>query len=397
MYQLPAGSNGTGPYSNTTTSRATSTMTQTVTATSGTSTPGGGGGGPMFTPTSSSCGPSPSEVAAMDALVAARELPTIGNYTFLGCYGSAAGYPTFELAVNASATGAMTPTLCVQACAAGAHKYAGIFSAQCYCADALSADVQQTPHVGACDVPCPADPSQFCGGYAAGSGNGAAGTCAGNMTIPGGGMSARRRDNTSPAGSRRGVPAKPFHLPQSPAAEKRAEQRHWLGARAADPTILLIIYADLSEATPTPPPAMNPPAPTGALVTETLTSTVTYTTVCATNPAVLVVVEYCTTMTLTHCGCATAPPPPQVPLTTQVAACSACAPGGGSVVTLTVPIAVVATQAPVQTKAYYQAGAQRIGGGAGPTRWTAALAGVGGLVAAAVMAGAGVLGVAVLL
>ena len=73
----------------------------------------------------------------------------------------------------------------------------------------------------------------------------------------------------------------------------------------------------------------------------TIMSTMSYTTICSTNPASLVVVEYCSTFTVPDCGCDTQTQP-EIPVATVVNTCDACGAAGESVVTLTVPVMLVA-------------------------------------------------------
>jgi len=118
----------------------------------------------------------------------------------------------------------------------------------------------------------------------------------------------------------------------------------------ASSNILLTVYANPDAGTsPQPPPAPalgNPSAVTmtataTATAMTTIMSTMSYTTVCPTNPASLVVVEYCATFTVPKCNCASQTAP-AIPLTTVVASCDTCGAQGESSVTLTLPAAVVA-------------------------------------------------------
>lgn len=123
-----------------------------------------------------------------------------------------------------------------------------------------------------------------------------------------------------------------------------------LGRRAtASPSILLTVYGNLNAApNPQPAPALGNPstvtitATTATTVLTTITSTLTYTTVCSTNPASLVVLEYCSTFTVEACGC-DSQTHPEIAMATVVNSCDACGAAGESIVTLTVPAALVAT------------------------------------------------------
>lgn len=77
---------------------------------------------------------------------------------------------------------------------------------------------------------------------------------------------------------------------------------------------------------------------TNGVKTITLTSEVIYTTICSTNPAHLVPV----TTTVTYCP--TDPSDPSVPQSMVTQSCNGCGVNGQSVVTLTIPLALVDSQ-----------------------------------------------------
>ncbi|CAJ2512346.1 Uu.00g053610.m01.CDS01 [Anthostomella pinea] len=250
------------------------------------------------------------------------------GYTLLGCFGSSAGYQSFT-PVASFAT--MDNEACVTNCAG--RKFAGVSGEDCYCADILG-DASAVDN-DLCDILCLGNPREFCGGLLdyTPSNSTVNGTLQGNFTL-----SVRHHD-------RRATPSK----------------------------ILLTVYGDLRvDATPPGAPAMGggeplPSTTPAANVTVTSAITVTYTTVCATNPAELIVLQYCTTVTYEECATATATAAPSitaapsnnnattttpdaalaaVPMTTCTQTCDACGPGGASTVALTVPDAV-ATVVPV--------------------------------------------------
>lgn len=126
--------------------------------------------------------------------------------------------------------------------------------------------------------------------------------------------------------------------------------------------------------------------------------TVTYTTVCSTNPATLVEAEYVTTMTYEECGCTkskskpahTNPPyttttpasaaPIYIPMETCTETCHACGPAGESTVTLTVPAAVaVATPEVAVTAVTVQTVVPVVNNATAPAVGTAALTAPPGL------------------
>lgn len=102
--------------------------------------------------------------------------------------------------------------------------------------------------------------------------------------------------------------------------------------RDSPANILLTVYGDLDEDAPPPgAPAMGgnrtlgsedagglvvprqPIEPVTAVVMVTSAVTVTYTTVCATNPAKLIALQHCTTMAMAGSACTAAPVPSGAP------------------------------------------------------------------------------------
>ena len=83
----------------------------------------------------------------------------------------------------------------------------------------------------------------------------------------------------------------------------------------------------LDEPVPEPPPMA-----TGLNIT-----TVTYTTVCPSEPHRLIQQEYVATVTVQQCGCEDDNSREWVPMQTTVVPCNGCGPAGESSVTLTVP------------------------------------------------------------
>ncbi|KAK7956755.1 uncharacterized protein PG986_005977 [Apiospora aurea] len=271
---------------------------------------------------------------------------TINGYTLLGCFGSSSGYLTWS---SAAEYATMDNEACVASCAG--RKYSGVFATTCYCADTLG-DTSAVENAQ-CDRACPGNPNESCGGLVKGTKMPPS-----NSTMP--------TSNSTVAGLRP------------------------LSRRAAPANILLTVYGNLAAAPPPPgAPAMGGSSSgaggnstatggnggngggVGSNVTITTAVTMTYTTVCATNPAHLVAVAYCTILTITTCSGTKAPVPTAsgaavvtgglgpfwngttngtapaaapaaalVPMTTYAETCSACGPRGANTVTLTVPLAV---------------------------------------------------------
>ncbi|OTA69564.1 hypothetical protein K449DRAFT_97051 [Hypoxylon sp. EC38] len=248
----------------------------------------------------------------------------INDYTLLGCFQSDSGHPFFSQVASHSG---MDTGACVGHCAG--RKYAGVHGDTCYCADAFG-DARAVGN-RMCDVPCSGNGDEVCGG---------------------------RVDSTERHG--------PLSLMINSAHSVNSSATHRRDTLA---NILLTVYGNLDDE-PMPPaaPAMGGnPTNTYPMISEPNTTVttaiiVTYSTICSTNPASLVELEYSTTVTYEECGCTktntktthypvgtanlTTTHPAStlttyVPMTTCTETCQACGPHGESTVTLTVPVAVV--------------------------------------------------------
>ncbi|KAI1039962.1 hypothetical protein LB505_005998 [Fusarium chuoi] len=84
---------------------------------------------------------------------------SIGVFTLFGCVGSSAGFPTFELAeTNVQ----MDLERCASLCTGRA--YFGVYDTACYCGDEIDADNTSRVDIDQCDIECPGDKDNFCGG-----------------------------------------------------------------------------------------------------------------------------------------------------------------------------------------------------------------------------------------
>ncbi|SCO78319.1 uncharacterized protein FRV6_02532 [Fusarium oxysporum] len=84
---------------------------------------------------------------------------SVGVFTLFGCVGSSAGFPTFELAeTNAQ----MDLERCASLCTGRA--YFGVYDTACYCGDEVDADNTSRVDIDQCDIQCPGDRDNFCGG-----------------------------------------------------------------------------------------------------------------------------------------------------------------------------------------------------------------------------------------
>lgn len=218
-----------------------------------------------------------SAISPVDSISPKHNPASIDVYSYLGCFASTSGFSSFNLS---GTDPSLTLEKCVGLCSG--KKYAGAIDSMCYCANTLDAGTGAVRDRASCNKPCPGNNAEYCGG--------------------------------------------------SSATTKRATASN----------VLLSIYANingLNSTTPAPAPALgsNTNNTTGAASLQTITSTVTYTTVCSTNPAQLVTLTYCTTIVV----CPTSPP--SIPQTVLTQSCAGCGTNGSSVVTLTIPVQVAKT------------------------------------------------------
>lgn len=287
-------------------------LVSTTTNPSTTSNPGDGassqapsnGGSTIPTSTKAGVSSPSSPLAPVDSVVPVHDPATIGVFSYQGCYASSSGFSSFDLG---GTDPAMTLEKCVGLC--NGKVYAGAVDTSCYCANTLDVGTSAIQNRASCSKPCPGNSTEYCGGS----------------------------------------------LPSS----KRA---------ALAPSVLLTMYANInalsSGTSPPPAPALGANTTNtassssrrvssttssstsvvgyggGATATavQTITSTITYTDVCSTNPAQLVTLTYCTTITV----CPTSYP--SIPQTTITQSCAACGQNGSSTVTLTIPVAVAVTR-----------------------------------------------------
>ncbi|KAH7273147.1 hypothetical protein B0J15DRAFT_573988 [Fusarium solani] len=90
--------------------------------------------------------------------------PTSNGFVFFGCTGSSSGFPTFELALSSPQ---MDIDLCSSTCQGS--DYFGVYDTDCYCGDEVDGTSTSIVDSGLCDIECPGDDSQNCGGDAAAS------------------------------------------------------------------------------------------------------------------------------------------------------------------------------------------------------------------------------------
>ncbi|KAF5578395.1 hypothetical protein FPANT_10003 [Fusarium pseudoanthophilum] len=85
----------------------------------------------------------------------------IGVFSLFGCVGSTAGFPSFTLAQSSES---MDLETCADLCTGRA--YFGAYDTACYCGDVIDSSDTSRVTLDLCDIECPGDDTQFCGGDA---------------------------------------------------------------------------------------------------------------------------------------------------------------------------------------------------------------------------------------
>ncbi|KAF5988803.1 hypothetical protein FBULB1_1261 [Fusarium bulbicola] len=85
----------------------------------------------------------------------------VDAFALFGCVGSSDGFPTFELAESDTS---MDLDQCSTLCRGRA--YFGVYDTDCYCGDEIDGEDTTRVELDSCDIECPGDFSQFCGGDA---------------------------------------------------------------------------------------------------------------------------------------------------------------------------------------------------------------------------------------
>ncbi|KAF4439693.1 hypothetical protein FACUT_3948 [Fusarium acutatum] len=86
---------------------------------------------------------------------------SIDAFALFGCVGSSDGFPTFELAESDTS---MDLDQCSTLCQGRA--YFGVYDTDCYCGDEVDGEATARVELDSCDIECPGDVSQICGGDA---------------------------------------------------------------------------------------------------------------------------------------------------------------------------------------------------------------------------------------
>jgi hypothetical protein len=86
---------------------------------------------------------------------------SVDHYSYLGCFGSSNEWQPFS---KMGESKDMSLEKCINMC--DGIKYAGIFDTDCFCADELDPNTRATGSDDMCDMACPGNNDQYCGGWA---------------------------------------------------------------------------------------------------------------------------------------------------------------------------------------------------------------------------------------
>lgn len=106
--------------------------------------------------TTTASGVVPTETAGFPGL--------IGDFAFFGCVGSVDNFPTFSLIASSEF---MDLEMCTSYC--GNQTFAGVYDGDCYCGSQVDGALTERVPTGQCDVPCPGDDTENCGGIREGA------------------------------------------------------------------------------------------------------------------------------------------------------------------------------------------------------------------------------------
>ncbi|KAF5706946.1 hypothetical protein FMUND_11356 [Fusarium mundagurra] len=109
-------------------------------------------------PTGTSTGTASSASSTSTSIVAGFP-GDVGGFSLFGCAGSTAGFPTYTLAESSPL---MDLNVCAGLCQGRSHF--GVHDTACYCGDVYDFDSTVFYNLDQCDIECPGDKTQFCGG-----------------------------------------------------------------------------------------------------------------------------------------------------------------------------------------------------------------------------------------
>ncbi|KAI6784557.1 uncharacterized protein J7T54_006602 [Emericellopsis cladophorae] len=84
----------------------------------------------------------------------------LGDFRFFGCLASSENFPTFELIASSDE---MSLDVCAASCPG---RFMGVYNTDCYCGDEVNSDDTQRVANSQCDVACPGNELEACGGLA---------------------------------------------------------------------------------------------------------------------------------------------------------------------------------------------------------------------------------------
>ncbi|KAF5562165.1 hypothetical protein FNAPI_3335 [Fusarium napiforme] len=113
-------------------------------------------------PTGTSTTGTVSSASSTSTSIAAGFPGDVGGFSLFGCAGSTVGFPTYTLAESSSS---MDLNVCAGLCKGRAHF--GVHDTACYCGDVYDFDSTVFYNLHQCDIECPGDKTQFCGGEVA--------------------------------------------------------------------------------------------------------------------------------------------------------------------------------------------------------------------------------------
>lgn len=208
-----------------------------------------------------------SPVSIPSEVPAPKNPVQLGDFAYLGCYGSSDGFKSFRKVKDSKD---MTIDLCVQLCRDS--MFSGVYDTQCFCADSIDADTRaaNTKNGDVCDHPCPGNDVQYCGGLVKRPEKlanttstpandrfeniaSSTGVAASKSTATG----QRFRNSTSEGAGKNSTLATRFHVPSKRSPLSRMEK-----------AILLTVYGVVKDETPPPPP----PSMAGNNITHTFTA-----------------------------------------------------------------------------------------------------------------------------
>jgi len=233
-----------------------------------------------------------------------------GTFKFLGCASSTSAFAGFT---QVKASPLMTVDRCTASC--GSYAFAGTFNTMCFCANTLD-NATGLVDVGRCDIPCPGNAAQACGGSAQPQLK----RQASNQIL----LSVYANEALQPLLINEAL--QPLLITATPTASPQMPQSNVLGygtANTQTPQSSVLGYG------------LGGGVDAAAIVNIVLSAV--YVDVCTGCPGGLETLTTC--VTIEDCGCRHgSPATATIPMTTLEKACDSCLNGGAGTVTVTVPV-----------------------------------------------------------